>query len=68
MFGLWILQFFSAFKDNPLSYLQYVSPFAYNTMLLNPIGVPLAEALGAYLLFAGLGLGLCIQQLKTRDV
>lgn len=72
LFGLWLLQGFSFFKDGdqlqPIGYLSYLSPFAYNGLLWNPTSVPLFQALGVYIAFAVVSLAFTISVLKTRDI
>lgn len=72
LFGLWIIQFFSMLKEDgelrPIGYLSYLSPFNYNTLLWNPMGPGLLQAIGAYLAFAVLGVAATIYLLKARDL
>ncbi len=72
IFALWILQFFSWWKDGdemtPMAYLSYLSPFTYKDGLWHPLSQPLLLAALAQVGFAVVGVALSIYALEKRDI
>jgi hypothetical protein len=72
LFVLWILQFFSYWKEGevlkPGGYIAYISPFFHKDGLWHPPDQALAISLGAYVAFAALGVALSIFWLQKREI
>lgn len=72
LFILWLVQLFSLWKDGdklaPGGYVAYISPFFHKDGLWHTWSGQLPASLGAYAVFAAVGLALSIFWLQRREI